>query len=100
MSGQDRVAALSGNWCDACGGGRGGSLELRLVLAPVAPSLQGLHLHVIRRMQVLNEVLAVVGEVRCGLVMRKRTQGKSVRSWSPCGAPPALVLLLAAAPLP
>jgi hypothetical protein len=80
------VAALSGNRCDSCGGARGGSPELRLALTLVAPSLQGLHLHVQQRMRVLNEVLVVIGEVRRGLATRKRTQGKSVRSRSPCGA--------------
>jgi hypothetical protein len=38
----------------------------------------------------------VVSEVNCGLVTKKRTQGGSVRSGVPCGAPPALVLLPAA----
>jgi hypothetical protein len=103
MSGQDWAAALGGDWCDACGGARGGSSELSLALTLGAPSLQGLHLHVLRRMGLLDEVLAIVGEVQHGLATRKDTQGKLVRSRSPCGAPPTSVLLPIAAvvaPLP
>jgi hypothetical protein len=63
-------------------------------LVPMVPNLV---------MGIITEVLAAVGEVRLGLVMRRRTQGTSVRLQGPCGAPPALVLLLVAvvvSPLP
>jgi hypothetical protein len=46
-------------------------------------------------MGILAEVLALVSEVGRGLVTRMWTQGMSARSRAPCGAPPALVLLLA-----
>jgi hypothetical protein len=57
------------------GGARGGLPELSLALAPMATSLQGLHLCVLQRMGVLTEVLAVIDEVRRGLATRKWTQG-------------------------
>jgi hypothetical protein len=73
MSNNDRAAVLGGDLRDARGGSRGGSSELSQALTPVAPSLHGLHLHVLRRMGILTEVLAVIGEVGHGLEMRKWT---------------------------
>jgi hypothetical protein len=94
--------ALGNDRHDARGGARGGSPELSLELALVAPSLQGLHLLVLQRMGVLTEVFTSVGEVWRGFAARKRTQGKLVRLRGRCGGPPALVLhsAMVAAPLP
>jgi hypothetical protein len=94
------VAALGSDQRDACSSSRFGSPELSLALAPVGPSLQGLHLRVLQRVGALTQVLAVVGEVERGLAMRKRTQGKLARLRGPCGAPLASVLLLVEAALP
>jgi hypothetical protein len=87
---------------DTHGDARGGLSELSLALAPVAPSLQGLHLCILQRMGVLTEVLAVISKVGHGLATRKQRQGKSARSQGPCGAPLASVLLpsVTVAPLP
>jgi hypothetical protein len=83
-----------GERCNARGGARGHSPELSLELAPVARSLQGLHLHDLRRMGALTNVFAGVDEVGRGLGMRKRTQREMARLGGPCGAP------LASVPLP
>jgi hypothetical protein len=68
-----------GERCNACGGARGHSPELSLELAPVARSLQGLHLHDLQRMGDLTNVFAGVDEVGRGLGMRKRTQREMAR---------------------
>jgi hypothetical protein len=68
-----------GERCNARGGARGHSPELSLELAPVARSLQGLHLHDLRRMGALTNVFAGVDEVGRGLGMRKRTQREMAR---------------------
>jgi hypothetical protein len=72
--------ALGGEWCDACSDTRGGSLELSLELAPMAPSLHGLHLRDLQRIGVLTKVFMGVGEVRCMLATRKWTQRETMRS--------------------
>jgi hypothetical protein len=87
------VAVLDDDRHDACSSAWGSLLELSLALAPMAPSLQGLHLCVLQGMGVLTEVHVVIRKVGCGLAMRKQTQQKLARSPGPCGAPPASVLL-------
>jgi hypothetical protein len=59
---------------------RGGSPELSLDHALVAPSLQGLHLHDLQKIGVLTNVFTGVSEVGRGLAMTKCTQRETVRS--------------------
>jgi hypothetical protein len=72
MNDQDGAAALDGDRCDVCGGVRGGSLELSLVLAPVVHLPRGLRLRDLQRTRILIGVLAVVGEVGHGLATKGR----------------------------
>jgi hypothetical protein len=73
MGGSDLVAVLGGGQCDARGGTMGGSPELSLALATVAPSRRGLLLCGLWRMGVLTTVFVGMGWVRRGLVMIRQT---------------------------
>jgi hypothetical protein len=70
---------LSNERCDARGSARGGSPELSLELA-LTPSLQVLPLHDLQRTGVLTYIFTGIGEVGCGLAMRKRSPREMVSS--------------------
>jgi hypothetical protein len=91
------LQASGRGWPMVLSGTRGDLSELSLALALVVHFPRGLHLHDLRRMGILTEVLAAIGEVGHGQAVRKLTQGKSVWSWGPWAAPPALIHLPVAA---
>jgi hypothetical protein len=94
---------LCGGQRAARSGATGGSPELSLVLALVAPSPRGFHLQKLWRTGILTEVFVGVSEFGCKLATEQVGTRKSARLEGLSGAPPTSVLLQAAVtvtPLP